>query len=43
MMLWGNLVPRMVVCRPPMVHYLRGVMIQIIVSFLKQRMRLFTS
>ena len=39
MMLWGNLVPQMVVFRLPMVHCLRGIMIQIIVSFLKQRMR----
>ena len=42
MMLWGNLVPQMVVFRLPMVHCLRGIIIQIIVSFLKQRMRLFT-
>ena len=34
-------VPQMVVFRLPMVHCLRGIMIQIIVSFLKQRMRLF--
>ena len=41
---WGNLVPQMVVFRleVPTVHCLRGIMIQIIVSFLKQRMRLFT-
>ena len=46
MILWGNLVPQMVVFRLPMVHCLRGIiimiMIQLIVSFLKQRMRLFT-
>ena len=41
-MLWGNLVPQMVVFRLPMMHCLRGIMIQIIVSLLKQRMRLFT-
>ena len=42
MTLWENLVPRMVVFRLPMMHCLRGIRIQIIVSFLKQRMRLFT-
>ena len=37
MMLWGNLVPQMVatmVCRLPMLHRLRGIMIHIIMSFL---------
>ena len=43
MMLRGNLVPRMVVFMLPLLHRLRGIMINIIMSFkfLRQRMPLF--
>lgn len=41
MMLWESLVPQMVVFRLPVLHRLCGMMIQIIMRFLWQRMRLF--
>ena len=41
MLLWGNLVPHMVVSRLPVLHCLRGIMIHIVLSSLWQRLRLF--
>ena len=41
MLLWGNLVPHMVVSRLPVLHCLRGVMTHIVLSSLWQRLRLF--
>ena len=41
MLLWGNLVPHMVVSRLPVLHCLRGIMTHIVLSSLWQRLRLF--
>ena len=41
MMLGGNLVPHMVAFRLPVLHCLRGIMTQIVLRFLWQRLRLF--
>ena len=39
---YGTLVPQMVVLRLPVLHCLRGIMTHIVLSFLWQRMRIFT-